>query len=65
MKETLGWFEQYLTAHPEVEFVHRRHPSEWNSPALEELARKCPNFHVIFADSVKQGSWQRTPSPSG
>ena len=54
MKETLSWFEQYLTAHPEVELVYRRHPSEWNSPALEELARKCPNFHVIFADSVKQ-----------
>ena len=41
-------------AFPEVELVYRRHPSEWNSPALEELARKCPNFHVIFADSVKQ-----------
>ena len=54
MEETLSWFEQYLTAHPEVELVYRRHPSEWNSPALEELARKCPNFHVIFADSVKQ-----------
>ena len=54
MKETLSWFEQYLTAHPEVELVYRRRPSEWNSPALEELARKCPNFHVIFADSVKQ-----------
>ena len=23
-------------------------------PALEELAKKRPNFHVIFADSVKQ-----------
>ena len=54
MKETLSWFEQYLTAHPEVELVYRRHPSEWNSPALEELAKKRPNFHVIFADSVKQ-----------
>ena len=54
MKETLSWFEQYLTAHPEVELVYRRHPSEWNSPALEALAQKRPNFRVIFADSVKQ-----------
>lgn len=54
MTETLRWFEVYLTAHPEAELVYRRHPSEWNSPALEELEGKCPNFHVIFADSVKQ-----------
>jgi len=54
MAETLRWFERYLTAHPEVELVYRRHPSEWNSPALEKLAARCPNFHVIFADSVKQ-----------
>ena len=51
---TLRWFDEYLGAHPEVELVYRRHPSEWNSPALEELAKKRPNFHVIFADSVKQ-----------
>ena len=54
MAETLAWFDRYLADHPEVELVYRRHPSEWNSPALEELARKRPNFHVIFADSVKQ-----------
>ena len=54
MAETLRWFDAYLGDHPEVELVYRRHPSEWNSPALEELARKRPNFHVIFADSVKQ-----------
>lgn len=54
MQETLRWFDEYLGAHPEVELVYRRHPSEWNSPALEELAKKRPNFHVIFADSVKQ-----------
>ena len=54
MAQTLSWFERYLAAHPEVELVYRRHPSEWNSPALEALAQKCPNFHVIFADSVKQ-----------
>ena len=54
MSETLSWFDRYLGDHPEVELVYRRHPSEWNSPALEELAKKRPNFHVIFADSVKQ-----------
>ena len=54
MQETLRWFDEYLGQHPEVELVYRRHPSEWNSPALETLAKKRPNFHVIFADSVKQ-----------
>ena len=54
MDQTLRWFDAYLGDHPEVELVYRRHPSEWNSSALEELTRKRPNFHVIFADSVKQ-----------
>lgn len=54
MAETLRWFDEYLGAHPEVELVYRRHPSEWNSSALTQLAQKRPNFHVIFADSVKQ-----------
>lgn len=54
MKTTLDWFDRYLGEHPEAELVYRRHPSEWNSPALAELAAKRPNFHVIFEDSVKQ-----------
>ena len=54
MAETLDWFDRYLAGHPEVELVYRRHPSEWNSPALTDLAKKRPNFHVIFSDSVKQ-----------
>ncbi len=54
MAETLAWFDRYLAGHPEVELVYRRHPSEWNSPALADLAKKRPNFHVIFSDSVKQ-----------
>jgi hypothetical protein len=41
--------DQYLAGHPEVQLVYRRHPSEWNSPALEALAQKRPNFRVIFA----------------
>ncbi len=54
MEKTLAWFDEYLGAHPGVQLVYRRHPSEWNSPALAALAEKRPNFHVIFADSVKQ-----------
>ena len=54
MAETLDWFDRYLAGHPEVELIYRRHPSEWNSPALADLAKKRPNFHVIFSDSVKQ-----------
>ena len=53
MERTLAWFDRYLTDHPEVELVYRRHPSEWNSPQLEELAARRPNFHVIFDGSVK------------
>lgn len=54
MAATLDWFDQYLAAHPEVELVYRRHPSEWDSPALAALAKKRSNFHVIFEHSVKQ-----------
>lgn len=54
MAETLRWFDQYLTENPNVQLVYRRHPSEWNSPALEKLVQKHANFHVIFAHSVKQ-----------
>ncbi len=54
MAATLDWFDHYLKEHPEVEFVYRRHPSEWQSEALDALAKKRPNFHVIFAESVKQ-----------
>ena len=56
MEKTLAWFDRYLGDHPEVELVYRRHPSEWKCKALDELAAKRPNFHVIFADSVKQCS---------
>lgn len=54
MAETLRWFDAYLAGHPEVELVYRRHPSEWKCKELDELAARRPNFHVIFADSVKQ-----------
>jgi hypothetical protein len=54
MAATLDWFDRYLTNHPEVELVYRRHPSEWSVPQLQDLAKKHANFHVIFSDSVKQ-----------
>ncbi len=54
MKATLEWFARYLKAHPQEEIVYRRHPSEWNSPALAQLSEAHENFHVIFEDSVKQ-----------
>lgn len=54
MAQTLAWFDEYLTAHPEVQLVYRRHPSEWNSPALDALAAKHPGFHVLFEGSVQQ-----------
>ena len=54
MAATLQWFDDYLTAHPDIQLIYRRHPSEWNSPQLEALAQKHPGFHVIFEDSVKQ-----------
>ncbi|MEF9866290.1 MAG: hypothetical protein RR814_07580, partial [Oscillospiraceae bacterium] len=54
MEKTLEYFDKYLEAHPNTELVYRRHPSEWNSPALLALAEKRPNFHVIFELSVKQ-----------
>lgn len=54
MEQTLDWFDRYLEAHPDEQLVYRRHPSEWKCPQLEQLARRRPNFHIIFADSVKQ-----------
>lgn len=54
MQDTLSWFDQYLQKHPEMELVYRRHPTEWASPELAQLAQKHKNFHVIFSDSVRQ-----------
>ena len=54
MEKTLEWFDRYLAEHPDEQLVYRRHPSEWKCKQLEELAARRPNFHIIFADSVKQ-----------
>ncbi|MEG2191873.1 MAG: hypothetical protein RRX95_01150 [Oscillospiraceae bacterium] len=56
MNTTLSWVDEYLNT-PQgenIEFVYRRHPSEWNSPILEEMAKKHKNFHLISEYSVKQ-----------
>ena len=44
MQQTLDWFDRYLALHPEVELVYRRHPSEWNSPALEAWRKNARIF---------------------
>ncbi|MEG0019252.1 MAG: hypothetical protein RR728_01795 [Oscillospiraceae bacterium] len=56
MNETLSWVQRYLESDEgqKVEFVYRRHPSEWNSPILQAMAAKNPNFHLITDYSVKQ-----------
>ena len=54
MNETLAWFARFLDEHDDIELIYRRHPSEWNSPALDEMAAKYKNFHTITAYSVKQ-----------
>ncbi len=55
MNTTLGWVDEYLSTEEgrNIEFVYRRHPSEWNSPILNEMAAKHKNFHLITDYSVK------------
>ncbi len=54
MRETLAWFDRYLTENPNVQLVYRRHPSEWDCEELRVLEQKHEGFHVLFAESVKQ-----------
>ncbi len=56
MNTTLDWVDKYLQTEEgkNVEFIYRRHPSEWNSPILNEMAAKHKNFHLITTYSVKQ-----------
>ncbi len=54
MKTTLEWFSRYLDSHPDETIIYRPHPSEWNSPPLEEMKKKHTNFRVISDLSVKQ-----------
>ncbi|MEA4911724.1 MAG: surface carbohydrate biosynthesis protein [Oscillospiraceae bacterium] len=54
MRETLAWFDRLLGELPDIELIYRPHPSEWQSPPLEEMKRKHPHFHVITDYSIKQ-----------
>ena len=56
MNRTLEWVDKFLQTEEgqKTEFVYRRHPSEWNSPILAEMAAKHKNFHLITDYSVKQ-----------
>ena len=56
MNRTLEWVDKFLSTEEgqQTEFVYRRHPSEWNSPILSEMAAKHKNFHLITDYSVKQ-----------
>ena len=54
MKATLEWFDRYLTEHPDEIMIYRPHPSEWNSPPLDEMRKRHSNFRVISNYSVKQ-----------
>ncbi len=56
MHITLDWVDKFLQTEEgqNTEFVYRRHPTEWNSPILNEMAKKHKNFHLISDYSVKQ-----------
>ncbi len=56
MNTTLDWVDKFLSSDEgqNVEFIYRRHPSEWNSPILEKMDKKHNNFHLITKYSVKQ-----------
>lgn len=54
MKVTLDWFDRLLSEQPDIEFIYRPHPNEWNSPPLAEMQKKHANFYVIRDYSVKQ-----------
>ncbi len=56
MHITLDWVDKFLKTKEgeNTEFIYRRHPTEWNSPILNEMAKKHKNFHLISDYSVKQ-----------
>ncbi len=54
METTLDWFEKALQSNHERAIIYRPHPSEWDSPRLEDMAKKYNNFVVISEHSVKQ-----------
>jgi len=54
MTTTLEWFDRLLDENPDCQLIYRPHPSEWQSPPLDEMKRKHSNFVVISDYSVKQ-----------
>lgn len=55
MRETLRWVDAMLTAgRPDIEFIYRPHPNEWDSPLLREMQAKHPNFRVIGDLPIRQ-----------
>lgn len=56
MNTTLDWVDRFLSSPrgEDVEFIYRMHPSEWDSPILEEMAAKHGNFRLISDYSVKR-----------
>ena len=68
MAVTLDWFDQLLSAEPDLQLIYRPHPSEWESEPLRKLQAAHPNFHVISDYTVKQwikvsdllGTWMST-----
>lgn len=54
MMTTLEWFDRHLSQNPNDILIYRPHPSEWQSPPLEQMAKKHKNFRVISDYSVKQ-----------
>jgi surface carbohydrate biosynthesis protein len=54
MQVTLDWFDRLLTERPDLEFIYRPHPNEWNSVPLTEMESRHRGFHVIRDYSVKQ-----------
>ena len=54
MAVTLDWLDRFLTDRPDNILIYRPHPSEWESPPLEALRRKHPNFNVIADGPIRE-----------
>mgnify|MGYP004493017021 FL=1 len=54
----MEWFEKFLKAHPEKEFIYRPHPVEFNvldeDSTISILDEKYPNFHYINKYAIQE-----------
>ena len=57
MHTTLEWFSRLLGEHDDLEIIYRPHPTEWQTPPLEEMKSKHDRFKVIKDYTV--GQWLR------